>query len=365
MYDVLIVGGGLFGATFARECLNANKRVLVIDKREHIAGNCYTESRHGIEAHVYGPHIFHTNSETIWNYVRQFATFNTFVNRPKVHYAGRLYSFPINLFTLYQLWGVQTPEAARQKLAEVRVPIARPDNLEEWILSQVGEEIYRTFIYGYTKKQWRREPRDLPAAIVRRLPIRLNFDDNYFNDVYQGVPAAGYTAMITEMLSGADVVLGVDYFAQRDVWDARARTVVFTGCLDQFYEYKHGALEYRTLRFESELYAVPDYQGNAIINYTDEAVAFTRSIEHRHFVGGSGDCTYVTREYPETWRPDSVPYYPIDDARNRGIYAAYAQAAKAETKYVFGGRLAEYRYYDMHQVIGSALTTAKQFLHKA
>lgn len=356
MYDFLIVGSGLFGSVFAEQATARGKRVLVIDRRAHIAGNCYTEQRHGIEAHVYGPHIFHTNSPAIWEYVQRFGKFNNFVLRPKVNYNGRIYSFPINLFTLYQLWGVTTPQQAEKKLAEVRVKIDKPGNLEDWVLSQVGEEIYYTFIHGYTTKQWQRDPKKLPAAIVRRLPIRLTYDDNYFNDRYQGIPEAGYTALVAHMLQGVDVVLGEDYFARRDYWDSKAHKTVFTGCLDQFYEHKYGELDYRTLRFEAERVDTPDYQGNAIINYTAEHVPYTRVVEHKHFNKVDLPHTYITHEYPEAWTTGAVPYYPISDAKNNAKYAQYAELAKHDTRYIFGGRLAEYKYYDMHQVIGSALT---------
>jgi UDP-galactopyranose mutase len=362
MYDVLLVGAGLFSAVFARQCLDAGRKVLVIERRAHPGGNCYTERRNGIDVHVYGPHIFHTSSARIWDYVRQFANFNNFVNRPKVHYNGRLYSFPINLFTLYQLWGVQTPEEARRKLDEVRVPIENPANLEEWVLSQVGEEIYGVFIRGYTQKQWMRDPRQLPASIIRRLPIRLTFDDNYFNDTFQGIPEDGYTALLQRLLDGATIELEQDYFAAREAWDARARTVVFTGRLDQFYDHRFGPLEYRTLRFEHEQHAVEDYQGNAIVNYTAADVPYTRVVEHKHFSGARSPLTHITREYPVAWEPQSVPYYPISDAANTAKYEQYAALVKLERKHLFGGRLAEYRYYDMHQVIGSALTAAAKYL---
>ncbi len=360
MYDFLIVGAGLFGAVFAERAMAHGKRVLVIDRREHIAGNCYTEQRHGIETHVYGPHIFHTNNDNIWEYVQRFTRFNNFVNRPKVSHNGNLYSFPINLFTLYQLWGVQTPQAAEQKLAAVRVVVDNPQNLEEWALSQVGPEIYHKFISGYTTKQWGRKPTELPASIIKRLPIRLTFDDNYFTDRYQGIPENGYTAMIQNMLAGADIVLDEDYFARRDYWDAKARRVLFTGRLDQFYAYEHGQLEYRTLSFESERLEVPDYQGNALVNYTAEHIPYTRIIEHKHFTGAQAAHTYITREYPIAWHDNAVPYYPIGDDKNSIIYANYAKLAATSPKYLFGGRLAEYRYYDMHQVIGSALMRAER-----
>lgn len=362
MYDYLVVGAGLFGAVFTEQAIARGKSVLVIDRRGHIAGNCYTEHRHGIDVHVYGPHIFHTNSDKIWNYVRQFAEFNNFVNRPKVSHAGKLYSFPINLFTLYQIWGVQTPAEAQRKLEEVRVPIENPANLEEWALSQIGPELYYTFIHGYTKKQWQREPKELPHGIIKRLPIRLTFDDNYFYDTYQGIPVGGYTALIQNMMHGAHVELGVDYLASRDSLDARAKQVVFTGCLDEFYEYKFGRLDYRTLRFEHERLELPDFQGNAIINYTEAGVPYTRIVEHKHFTGARQQHTLITREYPESWEADSVPYYPIADVTNAARYAKYAELAKTERKYLFGGRLAEYKYYDMHQVIGSALAQSADYL---
>lgn len=362
MYDYLIVGAGLFGAVFAEQAMSRGKKVLVIDRREHIAGNCYTEQRHGIDVHVYGPHIFHTNSEKIWDYVRQFGEFNSFVNRPKVNYYDLIYSFPINLFTLYQLWGVTTPEAARQKLESVRLPISDPQNLEEWALSQVGRQLYETFIRGYTLKQWRRDPKELPASIIKRLPIRLSYDDNYFTDLYQGIPVKGYTALIGNMLAGADIRLGHDYFEKRDFWDSIASKVVFTGRIDEFYEYKYGELDYRSLRFEHENLSIPDFQGNAIVNYTSAYVPYTRIIEHKHFTGVKTDNTYITREHPTDWAKGETPYYPINDARNGDIYAKYAELAKREKKYIFGGRLAEYRYYDMHQVIGSALAAAERLI---
>jgi UDP-galactopyranose mutase len=362
MYDYLVVGAGLFGAVFTEQATSRGKKVLVIDRREHIAGNCYTEQRYGVEAHVYGPHIFHTNSEKIWNYVRQFGEFNNFVNRPKVKYGDKLYSFPINLFTLYQIWGVQTPEEARRKLEEARVKIENPANLEEWALSQIGPELYYTFIHGYTTKQWGRDPKELPHGIIKRLPIRLTFDDNYFYDKYQGIPVNGYTALISNMLAGADVMLNHDYLAKRDSFDAMATQVVFTGCLDEFYEYKFGRLDYRTLRFESAQILTPDFQGNAIVNYTEAGVPYTRIVEHKHFTGAQLDHTYITREYPTAWHENATPYYPIADALNTARYSQYAELAKADKKYLFGGRLAEYKYYDMHQVIGSALAAAERRL---
>jgi len=357
-FDYVVVGAGLFGSVFAHEMRTRGRSVLVLDRRGHIGGNCYTEKRHGIDVHVYGPHIFHTSDESVWNFVNRFATFNGFVNRPKVRHGGSLYSFPINLFTLYQVWGVSTPAEAEAKLAEVRVPCASPRNLEEWILSQVGRELYEKFVYGYTKKQWMREPRDLPTAIIRRLPIRLTYDDNYFNDTHQGIPVDGYTSIFEGLLDGCSVELGVDFMTHRDRYEALGRRIVYTGAIDEFYGYAHGALDYRTLRFEHEE-GMGDHQGNAIINYTDVDVPWTRVVEHKHFlVGKSFDRTVWTREIPEAWTRGSTPFYPIDDDRNRAVYAKYAAMKTKESRYVFGGRLADYKYYDMHQVIASALHRA-------
>lgn len=363
MYDVLIVGSGLFGAVFARQCLNAGKTVLVIERREHIAGNCFTQNVAGIEQHVYGPHIFHTNSDKIWDYVQQFGRFNHFMFRPKVNYHDKLYSFPINLFTLYQLFRVKTPEEARVRLESARRKIDNPQNLEEWVLSQVGPLIYQMFIRGYTTKQWMRDPKELPADIIKRLPVRLSFDDNYFTDRYQGIPEQGYTAIIRAMLDGATIALETDYLADRDAWDARAKTVVFTGCIDEFYARRYGALDYRSLRFEAQRHELPDYQGTAVINYTDATVPYTRVIEHKHFSPVNTPHTLVTHEFPATYGAENpTPYYPINDKKNSALHTQYAALAKQESKYIFGGRLAEYRYYDMHQVIGSALVSAARFL---
>jgi UDP-galactopyranose mutase len=355
-YDFLIVGSGLFGSTFAQKANEAGYKCLIIDKRNHNAGNAYTENVNGINVHKYGPHIFHTSDEKIWNYVNRFAKFNHYVNRPKVNYKGDLYSFPINLFTLYQLFGVRTPEEASRVLEEVKIHSNTPKNLEEWILSQVGEEIYQKFIYGYTKKQWGREPKELPSSIIRRLPIRLTFDDNYFNDIYQGIPIGGYTKMIENMQEGIEVRLGVDFFESKEEFEKIPKTIIFTGAIDEFFEYQHGPLEYRSLRFETEELRIPDYQGNAIVNYTDGEVPYTRICEHKHFEFGKGDSTIITREYPDSWEPGKERYYPVNNSENNSRYSEYKKLAEEVfPKYVFGGRLAEYKYYDMHQVIGSAL----------
>jgi UDP-galactopyranose mutase len=354
-FDYLIVGAGLFGSVFAYEMRKKNKSILVIDKRNHIAGNCYTENKHGIDVHVYGPHIFHTSSKKIWDYVNQFSEFNNFVHRPKVSYEDNVYSFPINLFTLYQLWGVKTPNEAKKKLSEVRIPFSNPRNLEEWILSEVGQEIYEKFIYGYTKKQWKREPKDLPSSIIKRLPIRLTYDDNYFEDPYQGIPTQGYTKIFQNLLDECNLELGIDFFLKRDYYSNIAKKIVYTGKVDEYYNYAFGELDYRTLRFEQQE-SIGDIQGNAIINYTDLNIPWTRITEHKHFlVGKKFDKTIFTKEFPEIYQKDSTPYYPINDDSNTKKYRKYEQFAKNEPNVIFGGRLAEFKYYDMHQVIASAL----------
>jgi UDP-galactopyranose mutase len=359
-YDFLIVGAGLFGSTFAQKVKEAGKKCLIIDSRSHIGGNVYTENKDGINIHTYGPHIFHTNNDEIWNYINKFARFNHFVCRPKVNFKNKIFSFPINLFTLYQFWGINTPELAKNKLEEVKVKIQEPKNLEEWILSQVGEEIYHTFIYGYTKKQWGREPKELPSFIIKRLPIRLNFDDNYFFDKYQGVPIDGYTKLIENMTEGIDIILNENYFDKRDYWNKKAKSIVYTGKIDEFFDYKYGELEYRSLRFEIEKHLIKDYQGNAIINYTDYNIPYTRIVEHKHFEFGNQDYTYITKEYPDSWNKNKVPYYPINNEENNYKYNKYKDLSE-KTNIIFGGRLAEYKYYDMHQIIGSALQKSKKY----
>lgn len=358
MYDYLIVGCGLFGATFANQAKQKGKKSLIIDSRNHVGGNCYTENLEGINVHKYGPHIFHTNNEEIWNYVNKFATFNNFVNRPKVNFKNKIYSFPINLFTMYQLWGVNSPTEAQIKLDQVKVKIENPKNLEEWILSQVGEEIYHTFIYGYTKKQWGTEPKELDSFIIKRLPIRLNYNDNYYFDKYQGIPIGGYTKMIENMIQGIDVIPGEDYFKRRDYWSNKAKNLVFTGKIDEFYNYKYGTLGYRSLRFETERHAISDYQGVAQMNFTSESIPFTRIIEHKHFEFGNQDYTYITKEYPDAWDFSKTPYYPINNDENSEIYNKYKKL-NTYKNVIFGGRLAEYKYYDMHQIIGSAINKSK------
>jgi UDP-galactopyranose mutase len=358
IYDFLIVGAGLFGSTFAQKAKESGKKCLIIDSRNHIGGNIYTENKEGINIHKYGPHIFHTNNDEIWNYVNKFTKFNNYINRPKVNFKNKIFSFPINLFTLYQLWGVDTPELAKNKLEEVKIKISQPNNLEEWILSQVGEEIYHTFIYGYTKKQWGREPKELPSFIIKRLPIRLNFDDNYFFDKYQGVPIDGYTKIIENMTEGIDIVLNENYFDKRDYWNKKAKSIVYTGKIDEFFDYKYGELEYRSLKFETQKHSIKDYQGNAIMNYTEYDIPYTRIIEHKHFEFGNQDYTYITKEYPDSWNRNKTPYYPINNEENNYKYNKYKNLSE-KTNITFGGRLAEYKYYDMHQIIGSALQKIK------
>ncbi len=358
MYDYLIVGAGLFGSVFAQQATEAGKKCLVIEKSNHIGGNCFTREIEGIHVHIYGPHIFHTDNEKIWQYMNRWTTFNHYVNRPKVHFKDKIYSFPINLMTLNQLWGVKTPLEAQTRLAEVRQDIKDPKNLEEWILSQVGKEIYETFIEGYTTKQWNRHPTKLPASIIKRLPIRMTYDDNYFNDRYQGIPIGGYTAIFEKLLAGSDVLLGVNYFEDRHILDKLARKIVYTGPIDQFFMYQFGRLEYRGLKFETKVLECQDYQGNAVVNYTEKDVPYTRITEHRHFdLKKDGEKTVVTWEYPDDWSENKVPYYPVNDDANNKLRDQYKELAAQRPDVIFGGRLASYMYYDMHQVVASALHT--------
>lgn len=361
-YDYLIVGSGFFGSVFARIMTDHGRRCLVIEQRNHIGGNAYTERVDDIDVHVYGPHIFHTNDDDIWAFVNRFASFNNYVNRPKALRNGRLYSLPFNMNTFHQIWGVVDPSDAKRIVQAQRVDLGRPaDNLEEQALSMVGSDIYELLIRDYTRKQWGRDPRELPPDIIKRLPLRWTYDDNYFNDRYQGIPQDGYTAMFERMLDGIDVELGVDYFQDRDHWNNRAKKTVFTGKIDQWFDYDLGELEYRTLEFNTTIKPTDNYQGNAVINYCDPNVPWTRMIEHRHFKHCRSDQTVITTETPVPWTKDKVPYYPVNDKRNQMLYNQYQQRAE-ETDVIFGGRLAEYRYYDMHQVIGSAMKKARQEL---
>ncbi len=352
MYDYLIIGAGIYGSVFANELTKVGKKVLVIDKREHIGGNCYTKNIDGINVHKYGPHIFHTSDKRVWDYVNNLVPFNHFSYRPKIKYKDKIYSLPINMMSLYQVYGVKTPEEAQRKLDEVKVQNEKPNNLEEWILSQVGPELYEIFVKGYTTKQWGRDPKELPSSIIRRLPIRLTFDDNYYFDNHQGIPIGGYTKIFEKLLENIEVKLGVDYFSQKEYYNSIANKVLYTGPIDQFYDYQFGKLEYRSLEFKTEKLEIPNYQGIAGMNYGDINIEYTRIIEHKHFEFGEQPTTVITKEYP---RSNGEPYYPINDKINNTRYNEYKQLMDKETKFLFGGRLADYKYYDMHQVFASAL----------
>lgn len=355
-YDYLIVGAGLFGAVFARQAMEAGKTCLVVEKSPHIAGNIYTEEVEGIPVHRYGAHIFHTSNKAVWEYVSRYVTFNHYVNTPIAHYKGELYNLPFNMHTFYQMWGVTTPDAARAKIAEQRREVTgEPQNLEEQAISLVGRDIYEKLVKGYTEKQWGRDCNELPAWIIRRLPLRFERNNNYFNDTYQGIPVGGYNPLIEGLLQGVEVQLDTDYFDHREEFDAMAEKVLYTGELDRFYDYRFGKLEYRSLRFEEEQLQQKDFQGAAVVNYTDRETPFTRIIEHKHFEDRGAEHTIITREYPMEWCNGAEPYYPINNERNTSLYAKYRALADAETKYLFGGRLADYRYYDMHQVVELAL----------
>ncbi len=365
-YDYLIVGAGLYGAVFAREAENAGKKVLVIDRRGHIAGNVYTEEIEGINIHKYGAHIFHTNDKEVWQYVNQFAEFNRFTNSPVANYRGELYSLPFNMYTFNKMWGVVTPEEAAEKIEEQRraAGILEPKNLEEQAISLVGTDIYEKLIKGYTEKQWGRPCRELPAFIIKRLPVRLTFDNNYFNALYQGIPRGGYTKMVSNMLEGIEVRLGVDYLEEKEELDALADRIVYTGAIDAYFGYKLGVLEYRSVRFETEVLDKPNFQGNAAVNYTDAETPWTRIIEHKWFEFGTQPKTVISREYSSEWKAGDDPYYPVNDGKNTKLYEEYKKLSISEEKVIFGGRLGEYRYYDMDAVIASALKMCRNELGK-
>lgn len=369
MFDFLIVGAGLYGATVARELTDAGNSVLVIDKRPQIAGNVYTEKIEGINVHVYGAHIFHTNNKTVWDYVNRFAVFNRFTNSPVANYKGELFSLPFNMYTFNKMWGVVTPEEAEAKIAEQRKEITgEPKNLEEQAISLVGRDIYEKLIKGYTEKQWGRDCKDLPAFIIKRLPVRLTFDNNYFNALYQGIPVGGYTKMVEHMLEGIEVRLGVDYLEQKEELDKLAEKVIYTGPIDAYFDYKLGPLEYRSVRFETEVLDKPNFQGNVAINYTDRETPWTRIIEHKWFEFGKDENgndlpkTVISREYSSEWKLGDEPYYPVNDEKNGNLYQEYKKLAGQEKNVVFGGRLGEYKYYDMDQVIAAALEKVKVLL---
>ena len=362
-YDYLIVGAGLFGAVFARQAMDSGKTCLVVERRDHIGGNIYTARVEGITVHRYGAHIFHTSSREVWDYVCRYADFNDFINTPLANYEGTLYNLPFNMNTFQQMWGVTTPEEAQAIIAAQREEIVgEPTNLEEQAISLVGRDIYEKLVRGYTEKQWGRSCTDLPPFIIKRLPVRFTYDNNYFNDPYQGIPTAGYTALVERLLAGAEVRLGVDYLAHRDELNALADRVLYTGPIDAYYDYCYGALEYRSLRFEDEILPVEQYQPVAVVNYNERAIPFTRIIEHKHFVFGKGDKTVITREYPADWTPGAEPYYPVNDAKNQALYDRYRQLAEGEEQVLFGGRLGQYRYYDMDKVVAVALAMAKEIL---
>lgn len=369
MYDYLVVGAGLYGAIFAHEARIAGKSVLVVDRRTHIAGNVYTENIAGINVHRYGAHIFHTNNKKVWNYITQFAEFNRFTNSPVANYKGELYSMPFNMYTFNKMWGVVTPEEAEAKINEQRAEIVgEPKNLEEQAIALVGRDIFEKLVKGYTEKQWGRDCKDLPASIIKRLPVRLTFDNNYFNALYQGIPIGGYTKLVDNLLSGIEVRLSIDYLKNKPELDSLAHKVVYTGPIDAYFEYRLGYLEYRSVRFETELLDQTNFQGNAAVNYTDRETPWTRIIEHKWFEFGKDKegndlpQTVISREYSSEWKPGDEPYYPVNDSKNSALYTEYQKLAETERKVIFGGRLGEYKYYDMDQVIAAALDLCEKEL---
>ena len=369
MYDYLIIGSGLYGAIFAHEASRKGKKVVVIDKRNHIGGNIYSSDVAGINVHQYGAHIFHTSNKKVWNYIQQFAEFNRYTNSPIARYKDELYNLPFNMNTFSKMWGVTTPEEAKNKIEEQiqAAGIKDPSDLEEQAISLVGQDIYEKLIKGYTEKQWGKKATELPTFIIKRLPVRYTYDNNYFNDKYQGIPIGGYTQIIEKMLEGVEVRLNTDFFEHREELTKLADKIVFTGMIDQYYDYCYGELEYRSLRFETEVLECENYQGNAVVNYTEYEVPYTRIIEHKHFEFQCQNGTYnpktvITREYPSTWKKGDEPYYPMNDEYNNQLYARYKQLADQESKVIFGGRLGLYKYFDMHQVIEEALKcVAKEF----
>ena len=357
MYDYLLVGAGLFGSIFAYEAKKRGKNCLVIDKRPHIGGNIYTKEVEGINVHEYGAHIFHTSNHEVWKYIQQFATFNRYTNSPIARYRDEIYNMPFNMNTFNKLWGVITPEQAKKKIEQQikESGIIEPKNLEEQAISLVGRDIYEKLVKGYTQKQWGRRCDELPSFIIKRLPVRFTYDNNYFNDLYQGIPIGGYTPIIEKMLEGIDIRLNCDYFSKRKELETIANKIVFTGMIDQYYDYCFGELEYRSLRFETEILESENYQGNAVVNYNEYEIPYTRIIEHKHFEYGKQEKTVITREYPATWKKGDEPYYPMNDEKNNCLYEKYKALADKENKVIFGGRLGMYKYYDMHHIISEAL----------
>jgi UDP-galactopyranose mutase len=363
-YDYLIVGAGLFGSVFANEATKQGKRCLVIDKRDHIGGNVYTKEIESINVHVYGAHIFHTNDKDVWGYVNSFVEFNRFTNSPVARYQDELYNLPFNMNTFYAMWGVKTPQEAKEIIARQvqEAKITQPKNLEEQAISLVGTDIYRKLIKGYTEKQWGKDARDLPPFIIKRLPVRFTFDNNYFSDRYQGIPIGGYTNIIKKMLEGSEVMLNRDYFDQKPYYDNLANKILYTGSIDRYFDYCYGELEYRSLRFETEILDSDNYQGNAVVNYTEREIPYTRIIEHKHFEFGMQPKTVITREYPAAWSKGQEAYYPVNDEKNNALYEKYNQLAQSQDKVIFGGRLGLYKYLDMHNVIKIALEYAQKEL---
>lgn len=368
MYDYLIVGAGLYGATAARRLTDAGKRVLVVDKRPQVGGNVYTKTIEGIDVHLYGAHIFHTNNKTVWEYVNRFADFNHYINSPLANYREELFSLPFNMYTFNKMWGVVAPEEAEAIISQQRTAagITEPRNLEEQAISLVGRDIYEKLVKGYTEKQWGRSCEELPAFIIKRLPVRMTFDNNYYDAIYQGIPIGGYTRMVENMLKGIEVRLNTDYLKQRAALNMLAEKVIYTGPIDAYFDYSLGSLEYRSLRFETKLLDKPNYQGNAVINFTDRETPYTRIIEHKWFQFGRDSegrnlpKTVITREYPSEWKPGAEPYYPVNDAKNMALYARYKELSDQEKNVIFGGRLGNYSYYDMDQVIAAALEKSRE-----
>lgn len=370
MYDYLVVGSGLYGAVFAQEAKKTGKSVLVIDRRPNIAGNVYTEKIEGINVHKYGAHIFHTNNKRVWNYISKFAEFNRFTNSPVANYKGELYSMPFNMYTFNKMWGVVTPEEAKAKINAQRAEIkGEPRNLEEQAVSLVGRDIFEKLVKGYTEKQWGRDCKDLPSFIIKRLPVRLTFDNNYFNALYQGIPIGGYTKMVQNLLDGIEIRLNTDYLEHKDELDSLAKTVIYTGPIDAYFGYRLGYLEYRSVRFETEVLDKPNFQGNAAVNYTDRETPWTRIIEHKWFEFGKDESgqdlpkTVISREYSSEWKPGDEPYYPVNDEKNNILFTEYKKLAEKEQNVIFGGRLGEYKYYDMDQVIDAALEMCEEELY--
>ena len=365
-YDFVIVGSGLFGAVFAEQALKKEKKVLVIDKRDHIGGNVYTESIDGINVHKYGPHIFHTNNDRVWNYVNKFSSFNRFTYMPLANFNNKYFNLPFNMNTFYQIWGLSNPDEVKNKIISQtkKYQSTKPKNLEEQAIKLVGNDVYEALIKGYTEKQWGRKATDLPPFIIKRLPVRFTFDNNYFNDKYQGIPEGGYTKMVEKILEGIEVKLNVNFLDDREHWQKISKKIIYTGPIDEYYNFRYGKLEYRSLRFETETIDQENYQGCAVVNYTDHKTPFTRIIEHKHFEFGTQEKTIITREYPQEWDESKERYYPVNDSKNNELFLKYKELSCSEKNVIFGGRLGDYKYYDMHMVIGSALSKSKKILEE-